>query len=265
MSASANPDLELSYEEHNEQKLDLYLPSNHKNSPIIFMVHGGAWRFGDKGARAVVENKVNRWVSKGFIFISANYRLVPDADPLNQVFDIAMALKFVQERARGWGGDPEKIILMGHSAGAHLVSVLATSGSISKQYRLQPWLGTVSIDTAAFDIVAIMEKEHFRFYDKAFGNDKEYWKSVSPYHLLEKTDQRLLVICSTSRKDNPCVSAERFIEKSQQFGMRAKILKIDMSHKDANQQLGKDSVYTEQVEQFMKTLDSSVADRLTKP
>ena len=66
------------------------------------MVHGGAWRFGDKGASPVFENKVARWVAPGVLFISANYRLLPEADALVQVDDAARALARAQEEAASY-------------------------------------------------------------------------------------------------------------------------------------------------------------------
>ncbi|PCJ15830.1 MAG: esterase, partial [Gammaproteobacteria bacterium] len=171
---------DLAYGNHPLQKLDVYQSSNASNAPILFMVHGGAWRRGDKAAKAVVKNKVDRWIAKGFIFISINYRLLPEADPFKQADDVATALKFVQSNASQWGGDPSQIILMGHSAGAHLINILSASSTIKAAHELMPWLATISIDSAVFNVERTMQRKHFRFYDRAFGNDKDYWRSVSP-------------------------------------------------------------------------------------
>ena len=260
---SREPDYEnLAYGDNDLQTVDVYLPNNVENAPIIFMVHGGAWRFGDKTAEAVVKNKLSRWVSKGFIFVSANYRLWPEAGPLEQVHDIAKALAYVQTKAKSIGANSDKIILLGHSAGAHIISVLATSETIASDYNVKPWLGTISIDTAALDIVALMEREHFRLYDRVFGEDKDYWESVSPQHLLKELKRPLLAICSIQRRDGPCNSAEIFARKSSKYPVRAQVLKVDLSHREANFELGGDNPYTEKVELFMKTLDTRVAGML---
>ena len=76
---------DIAYGPSDAQTLDVYAPSDANNAPIIFMVHGGAWRFGDKATGAVVENKVSRWVEMGFVFVSVNYRLLPEAGPREQV------------------------------------------------------------------------------------------------------------------------------------------------------------------------------------
>lgn len=118
---------DMAYGPDEKQRMDVYIPAMAKGAPVIFMVHGGAWRVGDKAGRGVVENKVARWVPKGIIFISANYRLLPGADPLVQAGDIALAMAKAQANAEKWGGDPAKFVLMGHSAGAHLVSLVSAN------------------------------------------------------------------------------------------------------------------------------------------
>ena len=245
--------------------MDVYLPSQAKNSPIIFMVHGGAWWTGDKAYKSVVENKVSRWVARGFIFISANYRLLPKADPLQQASDVARALAVAQNNAHHWGGDASKFVLMGHSAGSHLVAVLSASPSIALDLGARPWLGTVLIDSGALDVVKIMERKHFHLYDNAFGSDVAYWKSVSPFHLLKTAQSPFLAICSTKRKNDSCSQATEFVKKASSLGMRANVLKVNMSHRDTNIQLGKNLDYTEAVELFLATLDKSIKQMLKKP
>jgi arylformamidase len=90
---------DISYGNNREKKMDIYVPLNIKKAPVIFMVHGGAWRTGNKSSRAVVQNKINRWCPRGFVFISTNYRLLPKTDPLEQANDIAQALAFAQKNA----------------------------------------------------------------------------------------------------------------------------------------------------------------------
>ncbi len=256
---------DIPYGEDDRNKMDVYLPSHAKNAPVIFMVHGGAWRIGDKASKAVVENKVNRWVSKGLIFISINYRMLPKADPYKQATDVAKALAFAQNKSPSWGGDSSKFVLMGHSAGSHLIAMLAASPSIAFDLGVKPWLGTISIDSGALDVVEIMERKHFRFYNKAFGRDIDYWKSVSPFHLLKKAQAPFLAICSTKRKDDSCSQSIKFVDKASLLGMRASVLKVNISHRETNVELGKDPTYTMAVESFLATLDKSIKQALTKP
>jgi arylformamidase len=104
---------DIAYGSDSAQRFDVYLPPYPQHAPILFMVHGGAWRIGDKTNERVVDNKVAHWAPKGIIFVSVNYRMIPEAEPLVQAEDVARALAKVQELAPGWGGDPGNVILMG--------------------------------------------------------------------------------------------------------------------------------------------------------
>ena len=244
---------DVPYANEGKQRMDVYLPRQPAGAPVIFMVHGGAWRLGDKDARAVVENKVARWVPQGFIFISTNYRLLPDTAPLEQAEDIARALATAQAKAASWGGDPTRFILMGHSAGAHLVALVATSPEIVRRAGAKPWLGSVLLDSAALDVVTIMQARHARFYDRAFGKDPAYWRAVSPVHGLSENTAPLLAVCSSQRTES-CPQASRFVEKATALGVRASVLQQDRSHQEINQQLGLANPYTDAVEVFMGSL-----------
>src|SRR5262245_33161488 len=63
---------------HARQVLDVYSPRDAKNSPVVFWIHGGGWQTGDKAAG--VQTKADAFVDKGFVFVSTNYRLLPDVD-----------------------------------------------------------------------------------------------------------------------------------------------------------------------------------------
>jgi acetyl esterase/lipase len=253
----------VAYGKDVRQRMDVYLPHQAAGAPVIFMVHGGAWRMGDKDARTVVDNKVARWVPRGFIFISADYRLLPKAAPLKQAEDVAKALATAQRMATSWGGDPAKFILMGHSAGAHLAALLAASPAAAQKAGVKPWLGTVVLDSAAFDVVAIMEAKHARFYDRAFGTDPAYWHAASPIRALSGRVSPILAVCSAQRDDS-CPQARRFAAKVVSLGARADVLEQDLSHREINQKLGIESEYTAAVESFMATLDEGVARALAK-
>lgn len=240
------------------QVVDVYIPPDARNAPMIVMVHGGAWYLGDKEARGVVENKAARWLPRGFIFVSVNYRMLPTLDALGQSGDVARALAFLQVHAFDWGGDAARLILMGHSAGAHLVSLLAADPDRAYELGAKPWLGTVALDSAALDVVKVMEAKHARFYDRAFGNDSARWGSASPVQVLNRKATPLLAVCSTQRRDKPCVQAAEYVEKASGLGVKARVLQEDLSHGDINKNLGSGGAYTDAVEKFMGELDPSI-------
>ena len=245
------------------QRFDVYAPPDAKDAPVIFMVHGGGWAYGDKSARGVTENKVAHWVPRGFVVISTNYRVLPEADPLEQAKDVARAIAVAQQRAASWGGDRSRFILMGHSAGAHLVTLLATSPSLASDLPLAPWLGVVSIESGALDVVEIMHGRHARLYDRAFGTDTAYWRTVSPMHALSQPTVPVLLVCSI-RRPASCDRADRFAAKAAALGGRASVLREDLSHADADARLGLDPGYTAATDAFIRTLDAGI-DRQLAP
>lgn len=240
----------VGYGADQEQRFDVYIPKAASRAPVLFMVHGGGWKRGDKAADQVVENKVAYWSAHGFIVISSNYRMLPEADPLTQARDIASAVAAAQSQAAGWGGDPAKFILMGHSAGAHLVALLSASNELKGPLR---WLGTVALDSAAYDVEQRMQGRHMRLYDEAFGKDPAYWRSVSPYAQLTGAGQPFMAVCSSQRAD-ACEQARRYAAKAGPLGTHIEVLEQDLSHKEINQTLGQEGAYTQAVDRFIRSL-----------
>lgn len=253
LPAGTRVERDLSYGTDPQQRLDVYIPAQAKDAPIILMVHGGAWIMGDKGASGFVANKVARWLPKGYILISTNYRMSKHPNPLDQADDIARALAFVQAKASSWGGDPARVLLLGHSAGAHLVSLLAADPRIVTGKGGRPWLGTIVLDSAAFDLVEIMQSKHHRIYDRAFGKNRKFWSEASPYRRLTTAPVPMLVVCST-RRDEACPQAQPFASKATKLGGRVVVFPVDMKHSEINKELGLPSDYTTTVEAFMRSL-----------
>lgn len=253
---------ELAYGSDKHQTLDVYAPAKAERAPVIFMVHGGGWRRGDKTNARVVENKIARWVARGFIFISVNYRMLPERDGLQQRDDIIAALAFAQQHAASWGGDASQFILMGHSAGAHLVALTNANPAIALAAGAQPWLGTVALDSGAMDVPAIMQRRHLPLYDAAFGSDQQRWQLASPRHQLTSSAPPLLAVCSTQRRDNPCQQAQSFMRDAEALGNRVVVLPQNLSHSQINENLGLPSDYTKAVENFMASLNPALMSLL---
>src|SRR5437588_4355204 len=100
---------------HERQVLDVYSPPNAKNLPVVFWIHGGGWQAGDKSS---VQIKPKVFVEKGFVFVSTNYQLLPKVDMATIVKDIAKSIHWVHDHIADYGGDPKRLLVMGHSAGA---------------------------------------------------------------------------------------------------------------------------------------------------
>lgn len=245
--------LNIAYGASKGQTLDVYLPQSQSNGKIIFMVHGGAWKIGDKRHSPVIANKVKYFGSKGYTVISINYDLVPSVTVEQQVVEVAQALQYTQYHAKNWNANGAKVILMGHSAGAHLVSLLSTNQLLdSAKY---PVLGTIALDSAVYNLPTIMEKpNHYGFYDDVFGNDQEYWKKMSPYYQINRKIKPMYLVCSTLREES-CEQADKFAIKAKSLGNLVYVDKEAKKHEEINEHLGSDMIYTQKIEKFIESLN----------
>jgi arylformamidase len=269
-NAGPAPDLKnVAYGHENLEKLDVFLPGKKSTvtlAPIILMVHGGGWCVGDKGGAMMTESKVARWVPKGFVFISINYPMINDgSNALAQASHVAKAAAFVQANAQKWGGDPTKLVLMGHSAGAHLVSLVNASAKIRQASGMRPILGTVSLDAGAIDVVKQMPNVYPFLktrYREAFGTTEAEWITASPFHQFDASAAPWLGVCSSTRKDDPCGQAKAYADKSKSLGIKAAVQPEHKNHSAINKELGKPGDYTSKVESFMASLDPLMAQLL---
>ena len=254
LPAGARLERDLAYGTDPLQRLDVYHPAAAAHAPVIFMIHGGGWSRGNKALLRVVKNMVAHWVGKGSLVVSTNYRMVPAADPVAQADDVAKALAFVQSQLRSWGGDPSRIVVMGHSSGAHLAALITADPSISAHAGAAPWLATVSLDSAAMNVDALMRRHHLGLYDHVFKNDPAYWRQTSPtLRLAVKPVAPMLAVCSTRRLDS-CPQARDFAAKAGRLGGRVDLLPVDLSHPEINAYLGAPGAYTDGVDAFLKSL-----------
>jgi len=162
--------------------LDVYYSDTNTTKPVVVWVHGGGWCIGDK--RNDLDNKKNLFRSLGYVFVSINYRLSPYPYELNNHsrikfpthnIDVADAVKWVYQNIENYGGDKNKIVIMGHSAGAQLVALIGTNLDFLQQANVpvSSIKGVAVIDTQAYDIYELTRLNYFNFdmYRNAFGTD----------------------------------------------------------------------------------------------
>lgn len=175
----------VSYAEpaHERQALDLFAPKDAKDLPVMFWIHGGGWQAGDKSD---VQLKPQVFTERGFIFVSTNYRLLPEVDMGTIMRDIARSLGWVHRNIAARGGDPRRIFVGGHSAGAQLAALICTDDRYLKAEGV-PFAvlrGCVPVDGDTYDIPAMIETAETRQrahempmpkfgHRVKFGNDPE--------------------------------------------------------------------------------------------
>lgn len=245
---------DVAYGSDPNQALDVYIPRIADNAPIIFMVHGGGWRRGDKANFNVVQNKVDYFLSRGFIFVSANYRMVPQVGVMTEAADVASALAYVQQHAASSGGDSSRLVAMGHSAGAHLMMLVTSVPSMRQAAGVKAWRATIALDSGGYNIVQIMSEPHPRLYDPVFGNDPELWKEASPTLQLKSTPAvPILLVCSTMRASS-CDQATAYANKADRLGGHVEVAPTALRHQQLNADAGLPGQYTSRIESFIDAL-----------
>jgi acetyl esterase/lipase len=146
---------------HERQVLDVYSPRAAKNQPVVFWIHGGGWETGDK---TNVDDKPQVFMASGYVFVSTNYRLLPSVDMGTIVRDIAKSIRWVHDHIAEYGGDPERLLIMGHSAGAQLAALICTDNRYLKAEGLSLGIikGCVPVDGDTYDVPAIIETAETR-------------------------------------------------------------------------------------------------------
>ncbi len=202
---------------HERHVLDVYSPVSAKNAPVVFWIHGGGWQAGDKSS---VQLKPKLFTEKGFVFVSTNYRLLPQF-PIDDLFrDIAKSLHWVHDHIAEHGGDPNRILVMGHSAGAQLAALISIDDRYLKAEGLNLSIikGCVPVDGDTYDVPAIIETAEVRRrvhgqpqakfgHREKFGNDPAKHKDFSAVtHIAPGKNIPPFLILHVA--DHPDVSAQ---------------------------------------------------------
>jgi arylformamidase len=146
---------------HERQVLDICAPDDAKDLPVVFWIHGGGWQAGDKTS---VQLKPRVFAERGFVFVSTNYRLLPHVEMGVLIRDVAKSLGWVHKNIAGHGGDPRRIFVMGHSAGAQLAALLCIDDRYLKAEGVpfDVLKGCVPVDGDTCDLPAIIMTAEIR-------------------------------------------------------------------------------------------------------
>ncbi|WP_298859417.1 alpha/beta hydrolase [uncultured Gimesia sp.] len=248
------------------QSLDLYAPVSGQQHPIVIWVHGGAWKIGDKRG---VDSKPQAFTQHGYLFASINYRLHPQANYDQQAHDIAQAIHWIREHAKVYGGNPNEIFLMGHSAGAHLVALVSTNPVYLKaeSLSLKTIKGTILLDGAGYDITERIQTAGptaKKIYTTVFGTDEKIWKAASPltYVRANRSIPPFLILHVASRADSRRQS-ESLGKKLKANRISAKVISArGKTHLTINREIGvQDDIPTQEIFQFLKSIHAPARAR----
>src|SRR5579863_3784483 len=125
----------VAYAGHSRHRLDICRPAAAAAAPVVVFFYGGAWRSGNKGLYRYVARALAR---RGYVAVVPDYRVYPQARYPDFLEDGAQAVRWVKDNVARFGGDPDKIFLKGHSAGAHIAAMLSIDPRWLDQVGLAP-------------------------------------------------------------------------------------------------------------------------------
>ncbi|MEZ5386849.1 MAG: alpha/beta hydrolase [Prosthecobacter sp.] len=235
---------------HARHVLDIYAPAKAKNLPVVFWIHGGGWQQGDKSD---VATKPKWFVEHGFVFVSTNYRLLPEVDMGTLIRDCAKSFGWVQKHITDYGGDPKRVLVGGHSAGAQLAAILCTDDRYLKEVGsdFSCLIGCVPVDGDTYDIPAMIEMAETRArvhgfpmpkygHRLKFGNDPALYKDFSAVtHVAKgKGIPPFLILYVAHHPDNTA-QAQRFGAVLKEAGVPVTLFGgRDTHHVKLNNDLG---------------------------
>lgn len=257
---------------HPRHVLDVYKHKETNSSiklPVVFWIHGGGWQTGDKTDVAL---KPKFFHDRGYLFVACNYRLLPDVtmDVLTQ--DIAEALSWIHRNIALHGGDPNSIIVGGHSAGAQLAALLCIDHRYLKTNGTPPSIlkGCIPVDGDTYDIPKIiMTAEHRQAlyggamptfgHRQKFGNDplKHIDYSAVSHVAKDKGIPPFLILYFTGNPDTTA-QARRLESVLKEAEIPAKAFgKNDTNHSKLNDDLGQmEEPATKVMSEFLDSIRS---------
>jgi arylformamidase len=252
--ASARVSSTVIYGDHQRQQVDVYTPDDAVgDAPLVVFVHGGGRSIGD---RSRVQAKPQHFKDGGIVFASAGYRLLPDTPVEQQAADLGAALRALRGQAEAGGFDPDRIILMGHSAGAHLAALVATDPTYAGD-AFGAIRGVVLLDGAGYDVPAAMATptlELPNLYRDVFGTDPARQKALSPITHVGGKDAPHWLALYVAERANSRAQSEALVAALAKAGAQAEAVAITgTDHGRMNRELGTPAgkAQTEAVDAFL--------------
>jgi acetyl esterase/lipase len=179
------------YSNPQRQNLDVYVPPDRTDFPVVFLAYGGMYRNGDKSRQAYLAQSLAR---EGLGVVAINYRIT-DGSPQQVVFpgqevDVARAFAWTYHHIADYGGNRDSIVLLGHSSGGGLVSLLATDRRYLAAYGLSPDLvqGVITVSGGNFDLRVLGIG-----FEDVFGDVEQRWEA-SPLKYVDGTQPPFLLV-----------------------------------------------------------------------
>lgn len=230
MSCTVRKDKDIVYKSDLHQRdalLDVYYPRDQKElKDVLIFIHGGSWNSGNKNIYWWLGRNFAR---KGIISVVINYPLAPENSYDVMANHSALAVKWVRDHAENYGGNPERIYLMGHSAGAHLAALVSMDDRFFKSSGIEnPVKGVILNDAFGLDMFEYLTKSKSqpKPYSKVFSDDPATWKQASPYYHIKNNEVPFSIYVGEKTYDTIKIQSAMFRDKLIEHGIETDLKEI---------------------------------------
>lgn len=198
--------------------------------PAVMYVHGGGW---NSGARNNDRATVDRLARAGYVGVNVDYRLVPEGAFPAAVQDVFCALAFIRERADELGINPERVAVMGHSAGAHLIGMVAVAADVPELQDLACPSGKTGAPGAAISVAGPMDLHRLggaptaAFVGASYDAAPETWAAASPINHVDAGEPPFLFVHSKQDLIVPIEQSEVMRIALRSAGNDVSILRLE--------------------------------------
>lgn len=207
-----------------KHRLDLYIPAGRGPHPVLVFVHGGSWQMGDNiGFFRLYHGMARRLAGRGVIVAVPTYRLAPHIKHPGQAWDVTRAVGWVHRHIAAYGGDPNKVFLVGHSAGAHLVALVTLDPRYFTAQRIpaDAVAGVVGL-SGPYDLTYAWEESDWRGrvinLKPVFGEDPAVLAAASPVNHIDRRPPPFLLLYAQHEQEGFGVMARVFAVKLRAAG-----------------------------------------------
>ncbi|TXD83039.1 alpha/beta hydrolase [Subsaximicrobium wynnwilliamsii] len=211
-------------------KLNVFEPRqpSAEKLPVIIFVHGGNWNTGDKDTYGLIGRN---FAKRDVVTVIPSYTLSPKANFDTMAKQIAEALQWTEAHIADYGGDPNQIYLMGHSAGGHLIALISTNPKYLETTKAIK--GVILDDAAGLDMYSHLQQQPPKSennYKTTWTEDPEQWKAASPIYFLSEAAPPFFIYVGTKTYQSIKIQNAAFLERLNKFQPKVSPIYLKKKH-----------------------------------